>query len=182
MTKTEVIGADVLDLQIEKIAGGDKSALAVFYRHTCSSVYSYALSILKDRHDAEDVLQDTFLQVWRSASKYRSMGKPMAWVITIARNLCLEIIRERQRFSDEPLEDIAGDIADEHSLTPEDSAILKACMEILSGDEREAVILHAVSGLRHREIAKILKLPLSTVLSRYNRAIKKLKNTLEGEV
>lgn len=172
---------DMLDEQIKRIAGGDKSALTVFYQHVQTPVFAYALSLVKNRSDAEDVLHDTVLEVWRSASKYESMGKPMAWVLTIARNLCFKKLREQAKTADDPLELAAEYIPVGDDLTPEDKSMLRLCMESLSDDERETVILHAVAGFKHREIAKMLGQPLSTILSRYNRAIKKLQTTLGDE-
>ena len=169
---------DMLDEEIRSIAGGDKSALAALYHHVRTPVYTYSLSILKDRSEAEDALHDTVLEIWRSAPGYKSIGKPMGWVIAIARSICLMKLRERQRLADEPPD--AAYLADDGDLTAEDITVIRACMETLGEDEREVVILHAVSGLRHRDIAATLDQPLSTVLSRYNRAIKKLRKTLEG--
>lgn len=171
------VGTRELDAQIAAIGRGDMSALAALYRGVCSGVYSYALSVLKNRHDAEDVLQDTFLEISRSAESYKSMGKPMAWIITIARNLCLMRLRERQRYSDTPIEDIT---AADTAASPEDMAMIRTVIESLGDDEREIIILHALSGLKHREIAQILDMPLSTVLSKYQRTVKKLKILLEG--
>lgn len=176
---TKQVGTRELDGQIAAIARGDKSALAALYQDVCSGVYSYALSVLKNRHDAEDILQDTFLEIWRSAKSYKSMGKPMAWVITVARSLCLMKLRERRRYSDASAEDVLVLVPDS-GISPEDSVLIRTCIEGLQDDEREIVIMHAVSGLRHREIAEILGLPLSTVLSKYQRTIKKLKILLEG--
>lgn len=166
-----------LDVQISRIANGDKSALADLYHCVYVSVYSYSLSILKSRQDAQDVLQDTFLDIWRSAPNYKSLGKPMAWIITIAQKRCTDILRTRLRFSDEmPNITDNGD-----GLTSEDKLLIHTCIETLEEKERQVVILHAISGLKHREISKILNIPLSTALSRYNRAIKKIRKTLEGE-
>lgn len=83
-------GAEHLDELIEKIAAGDRDALASLYEQTNKSVYGFALSILKDTHDAQDVLQDCYLHIYSAAGSYRSQGKPMAWILTITRNLCLK--------------------------------------------------------------------------------------------
>ena len=80
---------------IARIAGGDKDALADLYNRTRPAVYGFALSIVKNAHDAEDILHDACLQVWNAAGGYRRQGKPMAWVLTITRNLALEKLRER---------------------------------------------------------------------------------------
>ena len=72
---------------IQKNAAGDKEALAALYEQTHAAVYGFALSILKNAQDAEDVLQDTYIQVWKAAENYVSAGKPLSWIFTITRNL-----------------------------------------------------------------------------------------------
>lgn len=89
--------AKKLDLYIERIANYDKDALAGLYHMTSASVYSFALSLLKNIQDAEDVLHDTYLQVYKTAASYKSMNKPLAWILTIARNLSLMKLRNRKR-------------------------------------------------------------------------------------
>jgi RNA polymerase sigma-70 factor (ECF subfamily) len=64
---------------------------------------------------------------------------------------------------------------------PEDKLVLETTLEILAEDERQIVLLHAVSGMKHKEIAKNLGIPLSTALSKYHRALKKLKENLKEE-
>ena len=65
------------------IAGGNRESLAELYEQTQSAVYGYALSICKSPHNAEDVLQDVFVQIWNAAGQYESEGKPMAWIFTM---------------------------------------------------------------------------------------------------
>ena len=139
---------------IARIAGGDKDALADLYNRTRPAVYGFALSIVKNAHDAEDILHDACLQVWNAAGGYRRQGKPMAWVLTITRNLAISRLREHGRT--EPL-------------------VQEAVLSALSDEERQIVTLPALTGLRHREIAALLGLPLPTVLSKYSRALKKLQ-------
>ncbi len=167
--------AEILDKFIERISNNDKDALAEIYRMTNASVFGFALSILKNMQDAEDVLHDTYLRIYSSASGYKSKGKPLAWILTITRNLCLMKLRERKKTVDYPQEDwnIAFDRIP--AVTLEDKLVLTACMEKLSDEERQIVMLHSISGFKHREIADALSLPLSTVLSKYHRAIKKLR-------
>ena len=83
------------DALILRIAQGDTAALEVLYRQTSSSIYGFALSILRDPVAAEDVMQDTFVSVMQSASSYQPSGKPMAWLLTIARNLALNRYKAR---------------------------------------------------------------------------------------
>lgn len=168
----------VLNVLLQEIAGGNSAALETLYRRTSASVYGFALSILKNTHDAEDVLHDCYVTVWTAATGYRAQGKPMAWLMTITRNLCLQKLRERRKLSDLPQEDWEPYLSSCEAVTPEDRAVLAACFEQLSGEECQIVTLHAVSGFKHREIAALLELPLPTVLSKYHRAIKKLRQLL----
>ena len=85
---------DRLEALLERLAENDKSALSELYELTKASVYGFALSILKNAHDAEDVLQSCFVNVWQNAPFYRAKGKPKAWILTITKNLCFMKLRE----------------------------------------------------------------------------------------
>lgn len=170
--------ADMLENYLSKIASRDSDALAALYQETSASVYSFALSILKNTHDAEDVLQDSYITIYSSASSYQPHGKPMAWILTITKNLCLMKLREYKKKSDIPPEDWEPYLTANPGITAEDKLILSQCMRALSDEERQIVVLHAVAGFKHREIAALMSLPLPTILSKYNRAVKKLKKHL----
>ena len=79
------------------IAGGDRDALAALYQRTRTAVYGLALSYLKNAHDAQDLTQDVYVQVWDCAAQYRSTGSPMGWLLTVCRNLCLMRLRREER-------------------------------------------------------------------------------------
>ncbi len=163
---------------IAQIASGDQRALCALYAQTSAAVYGYALSIVKNRHDAEDVMQETYMKLCAAACQYRAMGKPMAWILTIARNQALMKLRaKRHEAAAEPmtLDAITGS---DPGIAHEDRLVLMASLQTLSDEERQVVTLHALSGLKHREIASLMGLPLSTVLSKYHRALKKLKRAL----
>lgn len=180
----ETVDPSALDIYIRRIAQGDTHALESLYHETSSSVYGYALSILRNSHDAEDVLHDCYLAVHSAAANYSSSGKPMAWILTIAKHLCLMKLREHKKKADVEDEDffINAQHHADSALTPEDAFILNECMNELSDEERQIVVLHVVSGFKHREIAAFLDMALPTVLSKYHRALKKLKTSLlKGE-
>jgi RNA polymerase sigma-70 factor (ECF subfamily) len=163
---------------IIRMAGGDGSAFRELYEQTASAVYGFALSILKNTHDAEDVMHDAFVKAYTAAVTYKPMGKPVAWLLTIVRNLCYNRIRAGKVCEDiSEYEDFARTEHDEI----EDRIVLEKAMNILGFEERQIVILHALTGLKHREIAEILELPTGTVLSKYNRALKKMKTEIEGK-
>lgn len=168
-----------LEALITGIARGDKAAVSALYEETKSAVYGFALSILKNPSDAEDVMQGTYVRIWQAAERYSPGGKPMAWVLTIARNLALSTLRERSRIAELPEESWLSLEADSRPDATEDRLVLDAAMCLLSQSEREIVMLHAVAGLKHIEIARLLSLPLPTVLSKYSRARKKLQGALK---
>lgn len=164
-----------LDGWIAAMADGDTDALEHIYHNTSSAIYAFALSLLKNSHDAEDVLHDCYINIYAAAGTYRSNGKPMAWILTVARNLCLKILRDRQKTTQLDTEDWHSYMDSCSDMTADDKVVLEQCMRLLSDDERQIVVLHAVAGFKHRQIADLLDLALPTVLSKYHRAIKKLR-------
>ena len=166
---------------IVRIDRDDRSALEEFYTLTEPTLYSYVLAIVKNPYDTQDIVQDTYLKVRASAHLYQKQGKPLAWLFTIARNLAMDLFRRNSRFLSE--EAFEMDDTMEYSYVTEmtDRLVLETAMNILTERERQILLLHLVAGIRHREIAANLGLPLSTVLSCYQRTLKKLKRYLEGK-
>ena len=80
-----------------RLAAGDGSALETLYAETHVGVYAFALSITRSVQDAEDVVQDTYLRICGAAPRYRPNGRPMPWILTIAKNLSLMKLREHRR-------------------------------------------------------------------------------------
>ncbi|MBE6984591.1 MAG: RNA polymerase sigma factor [Ruminococcaceae bacterium] len=163
-----------IDSLLRAIADGQTNALSELYERTDKAVYAFALSILKNAQDAEDVMHDCYVNIFRSASCYHSDGKPMAWILTITRNLCMNLLRTRKRTVE--LTEAAWLRAEP---TGEDRLILSMCMQELSDTERQIVVLHAIAGFKHREIAQFLSMTLSGVLSKYHRAIQKMKRSVQ---
>jgi len=164
-----------------RIAAGEQEALVELYDRTRAAVYALAVSILKNIHDAQDVTQDSFVRIWESAPQYRPQGSPIAWILTIARNQARMKLRQRSRNA-ELDEDAWKDIpAQTPAVTPEDRYLLQTALAALSEQERQIVMLHA-AGLKHREAAELLEMPLATVLSKYHRALKRLRAFVEGDV
>ena len=112
------------------IAGGDRQALAELYAAARGAVYAAALGILKNAHDAQDVTQDAFVRIWENAGRYEPTGSPMAWMLSVTRNLALMRLRQRSRTA---------------------------------------------------ELSALLDIPLPTVLSKYHRAMKKMRARMEGD-
>lgn len=166
---------------IERIGNGDQDAFEELYYDTERPLYAFLLSLVRHHEDALDLMQDTYLKVRQAAHLYTPMGKPMAWIFTIARNLALTHLRSRKYFQD--MEDTRLEDRIDYSYVedPTDRFVLESAMTILSEEERQIILLYTVSGFKHREIGEMMKLPLSTVLSKYHRGLKKLRNHLKSK-
>lgn len=162
-----------------RIGEGDGSAFEELYRTTEKTLYAFILSLTKDHQNAMDILQDTYLKIRSAAHLYRPMGKPLAWMFTIARNLFHSGFRQTARFADTEDMDIENDLNFSYVSDSVDKLVLQSALMLLNEEEREIILLYAVSGLKHREIAENLDLGLSTVLSKYHRGLKKLRKYLE---
>ncbi len=163
--------------ELEKIIQNienDISELENLYNLTKTLVYRYALSILKNCDDAEDVMQDVYVNINRYSHLYKSKDKPMAWIFRITKNLCLNKIKKNKNKTEEIKDDIAfkDDISNK--------VLLKVIFENLNDDDRQIIMLKSVDNFKFKEISTILNLNLSTVLSRYNRAIKKIQKEYRG--
>lgn len=180
VTEGEAYSRDTMaEALIARMSEGETSAMGDLYELIKKDVYAYALSKTANRENAEDVVHDTFVQVWKNATQYRPMGKPLAWIFTIETNLIYRQYNENK--ATVPLDDAieVETERDDFSDGVIDNEFLSEMMITLSDEEREIIVLHVVSGLKHREVAKLLGKPLSTVLSKYNRAIKKLQSHLK---
>ena len=175
------LNADILETLLSKMANGNKEAFKDFYKLTNTSVYAFSLSILKSIPDAEDITQTIYLNLFSNARKYKSKGKPMAWILTIVKNLCYDKIRKDSHT--EHLQDFQDYKTNITTYSTIDNKLLaEACLNILPEEERNILILHIVSGLKFREISELLLIPIGTITSKYNRALQKIKNHIQGGV
>lgn len=181
-TISDISEMEKVDQYISDIAQNEESSsMEQLYFAIKDAVFGYALSILKNAHDAEDVLHDCCITIYQSAYTYKSVGKPMAWILTITRNLCLGKLRSRSRISDLPEEDWEPYLQSNERISIEDKVVLEHCLRDLQDDEREILLLHIFSSMKHREIAELTGKPLSTILSKYHRALKKMRVILTEE-
>lgn len=160
------------------VSAGDRAAFACLYDRLKAPVYGLALSILRVRDDAEDVMQNTFLRVWDCAGQYRPG--------TDARGLGAENHPESRpdaaalRRRSAELGDWAESLSGSDETAPVlDRLVLEALLRYLDETERQVVMLFAVGGYSHKEIAAVLEKPYATVRWKYSNAMKKLKRHLE---
>lgn len=162
------------------IAGGDKEAFASLYRATSTAIYAYILGYVKNPEDAKDLMQDTYIKIRNAAGIYEPYGKPLAWIYTIAKNLALMKLRKDSTHPQQELDE-ADAIINNTAEQAENHIILQQALQVLSKEDYQIVTLHAISGMKHREIAELMNLSLTATLNRYNRALKKLKKQIGGE-
>lgn len=172
-----VLSAQDFEQLLGQIALGSQQAFEELYRATDSAIYGYALSLTRNHHEAQDIMMDTYLKIRSAAHLYIPMGKPMAWILTITRNLAMSRLRTKGRQL--PLEEIEQVALPSFDRSSEENIVLEQALLRLDDTERQIVMLHAVTGLKHREIAEMLQMPLATVLSKYARSLKKLKQMLQ---
>ena len=130
-----------------RVAGGDRDALAELYQRTRSAVYGLTLSYLKNSHDAQDLTQDVYVQVWDCAAQYRPTGSPMGWLLTVCRNLCLMRLRRsrpprrssRRRFSPPCAVAFPRRPHPHPSMSPQRSVLPRRESEEQAADRRRAI-------------------------------------------
>ena len=134
----------VLEALLARIAQGDKDALGELYDRTHSQVYGFAMSLSHCPVDAEDVLQETYINVFSASESYTPHGKPMAWIMTIAKNLARMRLREVKRSCDMPDEDWSGYLADNPAVSSDErsrSVHLVEVSDVLRNPDKSCVIV-----------------------------------------
>jgi RNA polymerase sigma-70 factor (ECF subfamily) len=170
---------------IALIAGGDQRAFEELHRRYARSVLGIALRRIGDRGRAEDVTQDTFASVWRSASRYDpARGKAASWLYTVARNAIVDGLRRRPPPTVENPPDVPSaepgppDAAESEWV----SWRVHRAVESLPEQERTLVELAYWSGLSQSEIADYVGVPLGTVKTRTRAALRRLADELDDEL
>ena len=172
---------DTIEECLHKVKQCDNDALAMLYEQIRVPVYNFAMSIVRNRAVAEDILQETIIKIYESIDTYKSKGKPMAWILTITKNNALMKIRNQSKIT-EMDEEEWNKIEANENINKDERILLKAALKELTDEERQIITLYVLSGLKHREIAKVLEIPLATTLSKYHRALKKLRAIMAEEV
>jgi RNA polymerase sigma-70 factor, ECF subfamily len=170
---------------LQACARGDRAALQSLYAQTAPQLFGLALSILRNRDLAEDVMQDSFILVWRRAHSFDpGRGTAMAWLARIVRNQCFDLMRRRGRESplDETFmqswQDPAPNPADLTALSRE-ARRLKGCLDELDEGPRKSMILAYYEGLTFAEVSGRLGAPLGTVKSWIRRGLIQLRDCME---
>ena len=180
---------------------GDRAAFATLYERTSSHLLAVVLRIHRDRAQAEDILQEVYVNVWRAAKSFdAAQSQPLTWLTSIARNRAIDGLRRAQtqpkmrtpgpaaEGRDSEDDDVYDTVADDAPGPLEllsratESRALTACMDKLSALQRQSVALAFFQGLSHAEVADQLHQPLGTVKSWVRRSLMILKSCLQGAV
>ena len=169
-----------------RIPDGDRAALQTVYRLTSAKLFGVCLRILGEHGEAEDVLQEVYVTVWRKAADFDARrASPMTWLIAIARNRAIDRLRASRRSRNMEAIDATTDIAD--SAAGADAALeslqehvkLHGCLDGLASHERAALRGAFFDGSTYEDLATRMKVPLGTMKSWIRRTMVKLKACLE---
>ena len=168
-----------LDELLERIKRGDEEAFGELYRQTSRQVFAYLLTIVDEYHTAEDLTQDTYIKIRKGVGNYQS-GNAFAWIMQIAKNAALSDKRKNSRITST---DFERGYVKEQSYTHDFDGIpiLEIIRTRFDDIDSKILLMHMSDGYKHREIASQLKIPLGTVLWRYNKAIKNLQKIIKEE-
>ena len=176
-----------LDTWIARAALGDRDALRQIYGATSAKLFGVCLRVLKDRADAEEVLQDVYIRIWHASGRYRpGEASPISWMVTIARNRSIDKLRSRQSTAgDSAADDTEAAAVADPSPGPEQMAIrrseqtrLRACLDTLPADRAEAVTGAYLDGQTYADLAERFGVPLNTMRTWLRRSLIALKDCL----
>lgn len=168
---------------IARIALRDQQAFSALYDATSAKLYGVALRVLKNAAGAEDVLQETYVKIWKNADRYVSNGlSPMTWLITIARNTAIDRLRARKPAED--LSDVeyrmpsAGPTPEDEAIAGSEAGRIVACMDELADDRRAAVKGAYLDGASYADLAERFNVPLNTMRTWLRRALLSLRECM----
>ena len=176
---------DEIEAMIGRIADGDKEAFLALYDATSAKLFGVALRVLKDKADAEDVLQEVYVKVWKNADRYRANGlSPMTWLITIARNTSIDRLRTRKDTGEgtEALERLSDSAPGPEAsvIAASDAKAIARCMGELDEDRAATVRGAYLDGQSYQDLADRFDVPLNTMRTWLRRSLQKLKECMSA--
>jgi RNA polymerase sigma-70 factor (ECF subfamily) len=177
---------DPLRDMLVAIAGGDASAFEQLYRSTSAKLFGICLRVVRQRSDAEDVLQDVYTTIWRKANQFdAARASPIAWLAMMARNKAIDRVRaggiERHSAPLDLAEDLHDERPDAHAAAEasDENKRLSACLGELEVERRNLIRVAFFEGCTYEELATRSGSPLGTVKSWIRRGLLRLKACLE---
>jgi RNA polymerase sigma-70 factor, ECF subfamily len=174
---------------IQRVANQDREAFSQLYDRFSTVVFSLAMRMLKARSDAEDLLQEVFVQVWRQARGYSAeRGSPEAWIIDIARKRAIDKSRSSRRIeksfvlTDDPARAESNEHPESSAASSESRLTMNAALANIPDTQRRVLELAYFDGLTQTEIAQRLAEPLDTVKIRIRAGIQRLREIVSSQV
>lgn len=168
---------------LNNIAMQDEKAMEVFYRRHSTRLYAFILRHVNNANDANEVMNETMMEVWRKAETFEGRSQVTSWLFSIARFKAIDLLRRKGRRLD--TEDEDENASDEESCSllagvesEEDKEHVKHCLEKLKNEQRHVVYLAFYEGLAYSDIAEIIAVPTGTVKTRMLHAKDALKRCL----
>lgn len=163
-----------------RLKQGDSSALADIYKNTRKAVFAVCYTMVRDYSLAQDMMQDTYLRVDKYINRYKEQYKAKAWILRIARNLCLNEINRRKREIASPSA-IDKRQKYEELKAYDESGIIAQVVKNLNQNESKIVLMHTLGDISLKEIAQLTGRPSATIRWQYNNALKKLRKRIRQE-
>jgi RNA polymerase sigma-70 factor (ECF subfamily) len=174
-------------LLLKAIAARDEAALAQLYDRYDRILFGLLMRILNNREEAEDVLQEVFLQVWRKAEDFdETRGRPFTWLVTLARSRGIDRLRalaSRERVAEAGAREVSEEISDAatDALKSEQRGLVSDALAKLPDEQKRTIMLAYFDGLTQTEIATRLGAPLGTVKTRMRTGMIRLRELLAGQ-
>lgn len=168
---------------LERIAAGDRARFAALYELSSSRLWAVIRRMVVHRQAAEDVLQETYLTIWRKAHLFdRTAGEALGWMTTIARHRAIAWLRRPGNVMRTEVALLASqdDLEAFAAERPEPSVLFNELLDRLSGEQRESVLLIYLYGLTQEEVSLALDVPIGTIKSRVRRGLIALKDLLDS--
>lgn len=171
-----------LEQLLAQCALGNQTAFEQLYQSCSSRLFGVACKIVNRRDWAEDILQESFVNIWQSAGSYQMQkAEPMTWMTHIVRNKALDWLRRPQHESNDDMDSLENTIEDhapglfEHLSQSRENSAISECIKQLDLKNREAILLAFWQGLTHSELAHRLQQPVGTIKSWIRRGLATLK-------
>ncbi len=174
-------------LLLKAIAARDEAALAQLYDRYRTILFGLLMRILNNREEAEDVLQEVFLQVWRKAADFdESRGRPFTWLVTLARSRGIDRLRtlaSRERVAEAGAREVSEEISDaaNDAFKSERRGLVSNALAKLPDEQKRPIMLAYFDGLTQSEIATRTGAPLGTVKTRMRTGMIRLRELLAGQ-
>jgi RNA polymerase sigma-70 factor (ECF subfamily) len=185
MERTRLIENDDIQSLLERARSGDRSAFKAVISLYQRKVFLLAYSMLRNREDALDVVQETFMRLYQKFDAYERQKNFQGWLLQIAKNLCIDYYRKhnsrrREMESDKPVDEhnVAASDPESNPASSEVRQVFLRSLDKLGDRQRLVFVMKHYNGLEYREIAQVLRISVGTVKSFHFKAVRNLRQLM----